>query len=61
MVDKFKWLLLSKLIRWAIRGYKFDSVLALFWAEFRHWYPEDNLPSALATVKETLEECEKKL
>lgn len=59
MIDKFKWLLLSRLIRWAIRGYKWDVVLGVFWKEFRCWYSEDNLPSALASVREALEECEK--
>lgn len=58
-MDKLKWMLLSRLIKWAIRSYKWDVVLSLFWKEFRNWYPEDNLPSAMASVRETLEECEK--
>lgn len=57
---RFKWMLLRRLIRWAVRGYKFDMVLAAFWVEFRQWYPEDNLPSALATVKDVLVEEENK-
>ena len=49
--------LLTYLIRWYISNYKFPAVLDIFWREFRDFYNEDNLPSALATVTETLEEC----
>lgn len=49
--------LLAYSIRWHIRNYKFPTVLDIFWCEFRDFYVEDNLPSALATVTETLKEC----
>lgn len=60
LINKLKWLLLKKLIRWAVRSYKFDVLLTIFWAEFRSWYPEDNTPSAIATVIEVLEDEDKK-
>lgn len=50
--------LLRALMRWYVRNYQFETVLSCFWGEFRNWYTEDNLPSAMATITETLEECE---
>lgn len=58
MISRIRGYLLRALVRWYIRNYQFEEVLACFWAEFRNFYQEDNLPSALATVAETLEECE---
>lgn len=58
-MNNLKWRIFCKLMRFFIRDYKFTAVLAVFWSEFRAMYPEDNLPSALATINETLAECEK--
>lgn len=58
-MSRLKWWVFCILMRFFIRDYKFTAILSVFWLEFRRMYPEDNLPSALASVIETLEECEK--
>lgn len=58
MTARIRDYLLLLLVRWYVRNCQFETVLACFWGEFRDWYNEDNLPSALATVVEVLEECD---
>lgn len=40
-----------------IKNGEFPFVLKCFWKLFRKWYPEDNIPSSLATISEVFEEC----
>lgn len=58
MIALLRFRLLRTVVRWYVKNYKFETVLSVFWGEFRTQYAEDNLPSAIATVTETLEECE---
>lgn len=58
MTARLRFRLLRMVVKWYVQNYQFETVLSVFWSEFRAWYTEDNLPSAMATVTETLEECE---
>lgn len=50
----------QKLLRWLIRdmvrSYRWTEVLEIYWQEHRHWYNEENLPTALGSISEEFEE-----
>lgn len=53
--------MLKRIFEWCmnelIKDGKFPFVLKRFWKLFRKWYPEDNIPSSLATIAEVFEGC----